>query len=107
MTPTERTLRHLRSLGYLPAVVERWNPHARIRQDLWGWCDVLAVREGEVLAVQCTSHGVAARVRKVLASATIAPVLAAGVRVEVHGWTKRANGRFELRVEKLTRGGFA
>lgn len=95
MTPTERTLRHLRSLGYLAAVVERWNPHARIRQDLWGWCDVLAV--------QTTASGVAARVRKVQESVTFPRVAAAGVVVEVHGWTKRANGKYALRIERMTR----
>lgn len=103
MSPTQRTLRHLRSLGYLPAVVERWNPHARIRQDLWGWCDVLAVKASEVLAVQATAGAVAARVRKVRESATFDAVKAAGVRIEVHGWTKRANGRYALRIEELTK----
>jgi hypothetical protein len=102
MSPTQRTVAHLRELGYLPAIVEKWNPHARIRQDLWGWCDVLAVREGEVLAVQCTAAGVAARVRKIAESETVAVVRKAGVRIEVHGWTKRANGRYALRVEDLS-----
>jgi hypothetical protein len=102
MSPTQRTVAHLRAQGYLPAVVEKWNPHARIRQDLWGWCDVLAIREGEVLAVQVTSSGVSARVRKIAESETVAVVRKAGIRIEVHGWTKRANGRYALRVADLS-----
>jgi hypothetical protein len=50
-SPTQRSLRHMRDLGYLVAVVEHWNPHARIRQDLFGWIDLLAIRDGETLAV--------------------------------------------------------
>lgn len=34
MTPTKRTLARLRSNGWTPAVVERWNPYARIRDAL-------------------------------------------------------------------------
>lgn len=102
MSPTQRTVAHLKSLGYLPAIVEKWNPYARVRQDLWGWADVLAIREGEVLAVQATSSGVAARVRKIQESKTVAVVRKAGVRIEVHGWTKRANGRYALRVVNLS-----
>lgn len=54
-SPTQRSLAHLRSLGYRVAVVERWNPHARIRQDLFGVLDLLAVRDGEILGVQTTN----------------------------------------------------
>ena len=35
-SPTTLTLKHLREQGYTAEVVERWNPHARIRQDLFG-----------------------------------------------------------------------
>jgi hypothetical protein len=36
MSPTQRSLAHLRRLGYQARVVERWNPFARVRQDLFG-----------------------------------------------------------------------
>ena len=56
MTPTQRTLKYLREIGYHAEVVERWNPHARIRQDLFGFGDIIAIRWGESgpLLVQCT-----------------------------------------------------
>lgn len=99
MTPTQRTLARLREEGWLPAVVERWNPHARIRQDLYGFIDIVAVRPGETLAVQCTSGGeVARRVAKIAASETVAAVRAAGWRIEVWGWRKSAAGKYVLRV---------
>lgn len=111
-SPTELTLRELRRQGYLAAVVEKWNPHARIRQDLFGVVDVLAVgldatdsapgRAPGTLAVQATSSSnCAARLAK-LRSEELAPVVArlraAGWRVEVWGWRKGAKSRrWELR----------
>lgn len=102
MTPTQRSLAALRELGYLVEVVEKWNSFTRTRKDLWGWADLLAIRRGEVLAVQVTSTGVASRVRKVSESETIARVREAGVRVEVHGWSKNSKGRYVQRVVDLS-----
>lgn len=53
-SPTQRTLAYLRGAGYpLVQGVERWNPHARIRQDLFGIIDVVAVGS-DVVGVQAT-----------------------------------------------------
>jgi hypothetical protein len=102
MTPTQRSLAALRELGYLVEVVEKWNSFTRTRKDLWGWADLLAIRRGEVLAVQVTSEGVANRVKKVMDSETIGRVREAGVRVEVHGWRKNVKGRYVQRVVDLS-----
>ena len=102
MTPTQRSLAALRELGYLVEVVEKWNSFTRTRKDLWGWADLLALRRGEVLAVQVTSEGVANRVKKVTDSETIARVREAGVRVEVHGWRKNVKGRYVQRIVDLS-----
>lgn len=102
MTPTQRSLAALRELGYLVEVVEKWNSFTRTRKDLWGWADLLAIRRGEVLAVQVTSEGVANRVKKVTDSETIARVREAGVRVEVHGWRKNSKGRYVQRIVDLS-----
>lgn len=101
-SPTQRSLEHLREQGYHCEIVEKWNPWRKVRQDLWGWCDILAIRRDEVLAVQVTSAGVAARIKKIQESDTVAKVREAGIRVEVHGWTKRANGRYAIRVEDIS-----
>ena len=102
LSPTQRSLAFLREEGYLVSIVERWNPHARIRQDLWGWCDLLAIRKGEVLAVQVTASAVSARIKKIQESETIGPVRDAGIRVVVHGWRKNSKGRYVLRVEDIS-----
>jgi hypothetical protein len=99
MSPTQRTLDYLRKLGFpLVQVVERWNPHARIRQDLFGIIDVFAVSETEIVAVQSTSgSNVASRLTKIADSAALPILRKAGIRVLVHGWRKAANGRWTLR----------
>lgn len=95
-SPTSLTLRHLRDLGYTAEVTERWNPHARVRNDLFGFVDVLAVRGGETLAVQTTSaSNVAARIRKIADHPNLPAVRAAGWSIRCHGWAKRA-GRWTL-----------
>ena len=103
MTPTARSLVKLKAEGWRVAVVERWNPHARIRQDLFGVVDILAIREGETLAIQATSgSNVSARIKKIADAAATADILAAGWRFEVHGWRKASNGRWQCRVEALS-----
>jgi hypothetical protein len=101
-TPTQRSLQHLREQGYLVAIVEHWNPHARIRQDLFGWIDLLAIRDGETLAVQTTASAVAARVKKITEAASLPAVRKAGWRILVHGWRKNAAGRYVLREVDLS-----
>ncbi len=103
MTPTQRTLAKLRADGWTTAIVEHWNAHARIRQDLFGFIDILALREGETLAVQATSgSNVSARVAKIAASETAPIVRKAGWRIEVWGWRKNAAGKYVLRVEDVS-----
>jgi hypothetical protein len=92
MTPTQRTLKKLRDDGWMAEVVERWVPGANIRKDLFGWIDIMALRDGQTLAVQCTSYSnMSARVKKIEESETIAEVRKAGWSVWVIGWRKVNN----------------
>ena len=98
LSPTQLTLRELKEQGYLAAVVEKWNPHARIRQDLFGFIDVLAVKEGETLAIQATTDtNVPARVRKIADHENVPGVRKADWRIEVWGW-KKVKNRWVKRV---------
>lgn len=102
MTPTQRSLKALRELGYLVEVVEKWNSFTRTRKDLWGWADLLAIRRGEVLAVQVTSTGVSSRIKKIMDSETIGRVREAGIRIEVHGHRKNSKGKYVMRVVDIS-----
>lgn len=101
-SPTQRSLEYLRDLGYHCEIVEKWNSFTKQRKDLWGWCDILAIRENEVMAVQVTASAVANRIQKIQESTTVALVRKAGIRIEVHGWRKNSKGRYVLRVEDIS-----
>jgi len=80
-------------------VVEKWNPHARIRQDLFGFIDILAIKRGETLAVQATAAGVSARLKKINDSELLPKVREAGWTIQIWGWTKSAKtGKYVLRI---------
>ena len=63
MSPTSRSLAHLRHLGYQAAIVEKWNPYARRRVDCFGR-DLLVLKAGEpVLAALLVIAVVTRRLR--------------------------------------------
>jgi hypothetical protein len=90
MSPTQRSLAHLKHLGYRARIVGKWNPFARVRQDLFGG-DILALKPGEpVLMVQCTSgSNVAARIHKLHEEGFIDLWKSVGASIEVWGWKKQ------------------
>ncbi len=97
-SPTQRSLAELRKRGYLAQVVEKWIPAVKRRQDLYGFIDILAIRENEVLGVQSTSaSNVASRVAKITEAEHVGAVRKAGIKIFVHGWRKNAAGRWTLR----------
>lgn len=101
LSPTQRTLRALRLDGKIAAITEHWNPHAGIRQDLFGFIDLVCLDPVHgIVGVQCCAgSGHAAHRRKILEErADIATEwLRCGGKIEIHSWSKR----------KLVRGGKA
>lgn len=98
VSPTQRTLKWLRSEGYTVGITERWNTFARIRQDLFGFCDLVCLKEGEpITAVQTTSGANhAARREKVLGIAA-AKLWAERGRIWIVSWAKQgARGKRKL-----------
>ena len=65
MTPTQRTLAELRKRVDHVAIVEKWNSHCRIRQDLFGFADLISFDRQNVWLWQVTAGAVAARVAKI------------------------------------------
>ena len=102
MSPTELSLKRLRADGWLAAVVEKWNPHVKIRQDLFGFIDLIAVCAEGTLAIQATSYSnLASRVRKITDSENLGAVREAGWKVEVWGWRKVKN-RWQCRIVDIS-----
>jgi hypothetical protein len=117
-SPTQRTLKYLRRQGCeLVAVTEKWNPYMNGgrggRQDLFGIIDVLALKDGHVIAVQATASGVSERITKMVEATfknpetetecLVLPALfKANIRVYVHGWRRDAKGKWTLREVELS-----
>src|SRR5690606_3511155 len=101
MTPTQRSLKRLREEGYKPWIVEHWNSFAKIRQDLFGFVDILAVKDKETLGVQTTSYSnISARVKKIKESEYYPILKGAGWRIAAHGWRK-VKGRYQVTEREL------
>jgi hypothetical protein len=97
-SPTQRSLKHLRDQGYLAEVVEKTIPRVFIKKDLYGFIDILAIRDGEILGVQATSgSNVSSRVDKIANHDNVGAVRKAGIRIHVHGWRKNSKRRWVLR----------
>ena len=54
LSPTARSVEHLRALGWTVGVVEQRIPHTNITRDLYGFIDLLAIRGDTTMAVQVT-----------------------------------------------------
>lgn len=86
-SPTQRSLKLLRAEGYLCQVVEQWNPWARVRVDLFGLIDILAIRDGEIVGVQATTgENVSHRAAKIAEHENTGAIRKAGIRLVIHGW---------------------
>ena len=106
-SPTQRTLAELRKNGYTAQVVERWNPHARVRVDLFGVIDLLALLPDRILGIQaCAGASHAVRRTKILDEPRARQWLQAGGELAGWSWAKQgARGKrktWTLRVEAIT-----
>lgn len=102
MTPTARTLKELKELGFEADSVERW--YGGKHHDLLGCLDIVACREGiGILGIQTTTgSNHAARRKKMLAEPRLRAWFAAGGRAEIWSWSKRG-GRDERKLWQLRR----
>jgi hypothetical protein len=117
-SPTQRTLAECRKRGWIAQVVERYNPHAKVRVDLFGVIDLVAIvtasdptpkgLEGShapaILGIQaCAGASHAARRDKILAEPRAKGWVEAGGRLELWSWAKQGDRgkvkRWTLRVE--------
>ena len=88
MTPTKRSRSWLKSRDIENQIVERWNSFAKVRQDLFGFCDIVALCGG-IMAIQVTSgDNVSKRVQKIFDEPRAKTWLAHGGLIEIHGWRK-------------------
>jgi hypothetical protein len=104
MSPTQLSLRKLKNEGYETVqVVEVWIPAFGRgfgnRRDLFGCWDILAVKDGQTVAVQVTSKSnMSARIKKIADHEPHTSNLRkANWTLLVHGWFKNKSNRWEVR----------
>ena len=91
ISPTQRSLKLLRDEERYPTIVEKYNHFIKIRQDAWGFVDLIALspKQGEILFVQTTTMAnLPARREKSFANPNLKAMLEAGGVFELHGWRK-------------------
>jgi hypothetical protein len=97
-SPTQLTLKLLREEGWNVEVVERWIPGANIRKDLFGFIDLVALKDGQTLGVQATTYSnISARVTKIKNAESLSEVRKACWKLWVIGWRKQ-NNRWTYRL---------
>jgi len=82
----------LKKDGYIPAIVEHWNRFAGIRQDLYGFIDIVAMHPAHkgLLGIQTTSTAnMSARVKKIINEPRARVWLTSGNSILVWGWSKK------------------
>lgn len=91
-SPTARSLDYLRQRSMIAMVVERWNQYARVRIDLFGFIDIVAMNrdDKEIIGIQSTSRGnMNKRILKILSIPDAKYWLEIGGKIHVHGWSKK------------------
>lgn len=92
-SPLQRSKKLLEDEGYTIAIVERWNPWAKVRQDLFGIIDLLCIKEGQTLGVQVTTLGhKQPHIDKMEAHPNLNKLLQAGWAVTLHSWRELKDG---------------
>lgn len=91
-SPTQKSLKYLRDLGYSAQVVEHFNYFTKSRKDLFGIIDIVAIKPGisGVLGVQVTStDNLSAREKKAAEIPEVKIWIECGNPFEFHGWSKK------------------
>jgi hypothetical protein len=109
------SLERQRKLGYKCDVTEKWKPASPkgfkgplVRKDLFNFIDIICIHDGVTygavkipygfLAIQATSYAaMSARFKKIQKEPMTTYWLAAGGRIEIHGWGK-VGGRWVCKV---------
>jgi len=98
---TQLSLKLMRDRGYYAEVVERYNFFTKRKNDFAGFLDLLCLSPGEVMGVQTTSlANISSRINKIMEHENLEVVLAAGIKIEVHGWVKK-NNRWQVKVVEI------
>ena len=104
MSPAQLSLKSLRDRGYLVEMVEHYNYFTHRRKDLWGFIDIIAVKENRILVVQ-VAGGIGEKnkhLKKIGESEFFPIVKSSGIEIELHIWRKLITSRYKNGNPKKT-----
>ncbi len=94
----QRTVALFQERGYQCDIVESYNSFTKRKKDLFNLFDILAIGQGETIAIQLTSKSnMSTRIRKISESPILPELLRSNWRVLVVGWYKKPNGRYDYK----------
>jgi hypothetical protein len=104
-TTIKYSLDYLKERDYITEKVEQWIPRTSIRKDLFGFGDIVAIREDVkgVIAVQSTTiSGLQAHCDKAMEECgkALYTWLTAGNQFIIHGWDGK--DKLEIRIANLS-----
>lgn len=94
----QRTVALFQERGYQCDIVESYNSFTKRKKDLFNLFDILAIGQGETVAIQLTSKSnMSTRIRKISESPMLPEIIKSGWRILVIGWYKKPNGRYDYK----------
>lgn len=97
LNATQKSVDRYRKQGYLCQNVEKYNAFTKRKNDVFGFIDILCVKENDIVGIQTTSKdNMSSRKKKILEHENYSIVKSSGLRIVVHGWKKEKNGRYTL-----------
>ena len=88
-SPTVRSLKLLRKDGYYAEVTEHYNSFTHRRHDLFGFADIIALKDGErPMLIQTTVGGQFANRRAKILASPLFPLVYGSFDIVLHGWRK-------------------
>ena len=102
----QRSLKVMRAAGFTCGITEKWNPHARVRQDLFGFIDAVCIHSWQpIVGLQVVNTHLPEHIAKINTNPAAVVWKAAGGQIIVHSWMKRGpRGKpktWQLSVTKL------
>lgn len=98
---TQLTLKYLRGKGYTCGVTEHFNFYTQRKNDLFGFIDIVALADDEIIGVQCTSkHNMLDRKKKIAELVDSQTWKKAGGKILLIGW-KKEGYRYQCKEEWL------
>ena len=100
----QMTLKLLRKEGGIPAIVEKVIPFKFIKQDAFGFVDVVSLHpsQGEILFVQCTTMAnMSSHREKTFTNPNFKAMLEAGGVFEFHAWRKIKSKKLDGKLSKV------